>query len=88
MINILLTWLESLTDKLRNMLTFMYSYTVIKNKLNFPHTLGNSEGLGAQSYMTNDLLIYGEHICASPHILGSPSSCMTLHPIPSEFPYI
>jgi hypothetical protein len=37
--------------------------------------------------MTNALLIYGENICAFPHILGSPSSLMTLHPIPSEFPY-
>jgi hypothetical protein len=35
--------------------------------------------------MTNDLLIYGENICAFPQILGTPSS---LHPIPSEFPYI
>ncbi len=36
-----------------------------------------------------DLLIYGENICAFPHILGSPeSSYMTLHPVPSEFPYI
>ncbi len=42
----------------------------------------------AKSYMTNDLLIYGENICAFPHILGSPSSYMNLHPIPSEFPYI
>ncbi len=38
--------------------------------------------------MTNDLLIYGENICAFSHILGSPSSYMTLHPIPSEFPNI
>ncbi len=29
-----------------------------------------------------------ENICAFPHILGSPSSYMTLHPIPSEFPYL
>jgi hypothetical protein len=51
--------------------------------------LGNLEGSGAKSYMTNDLLIYGEHICAFPYILlGSPSAYMTLHPIPSEFPYI
>jgi hypothetical protein len=27
-----------------------------------------------KSHMTNDLLIYGENICAFPHILGSPSS--------------
>ncbi len=42
-------------------------------------------GSGAKSYMTNNLLIYGEYICAFPHIFGSPSSYMTLHPIPSEF---
>jgi hypothetical protein len=36
-------------------------------------------------YMINDLLIYGENICAFPHILGTPSSYMTLHQIPSEF---
>jgi hypothetical protein len=35
--------------------------------------------LTASSYMTN--------ICAFPHILGSPSSYMTLQPLPSEFPY-
>jgi hypothetical protein len=29
--------------------------------------LGNSEGSGAKSNMTNDLLIYGENICAFPH---------------------
>jgi hypothetical protein len=45
-------------------------------------------GSVSKSYMTNDLLIYGENICAFPHILGSPSSYMTMHPIPSEFPYI
>ncbi len=38
--------------------------------------------------MTNDLRIYGENIFAFPHILGSPSLHMTLHPIPSEFPDI
>jgi hypothetical protein len=36
----------------------------------------------------NDLLIYNENICAFPHILGSPSSYMTLHTIPSKFPYM
>jgi hypothetical protein len=50
--------------------------------------LGNLEGSGPKSYMTNDLLIYGENICAFPHILGSVSSYMTFHPIPFEFPYI
>jgi hypothetical protein len=58
-----------------------------ENKI-FPHILGNSEGSGAKSYMSYDLLIYGENCCAFPPILGSPSSYMTLHPIPSEFPFI
>jgi hypothetical protein len=34
--------------------------------------------------MTNYLLIDGKNIGAFPHILGSPSSCMTFDPIPSE----
>jgi hypothetical protein len=48
-----------------------YSYTDKKEKKIFPLILGNSEGSGAKSYMTNDLLIHGENICAFPHILGS-----------------
>jgi hypothetical protein len=55
--------------------------TLIKNKIKFSSS-------GAKSYMTDDLLIYGENICAFSHILGSPSSYMTLHPsdpIPSEY---
>ncbi len=62
--------------------------TLIKNKINFSSYIRNSEGSCAKSYMTNDLLIYGENICAFPHILGSPSSYITLHPIPTGFPYI
>ncbi len=64
--------------------------TLIKRKENFPRVFGNSVGSGAKSYVTNDLLKYGENICAFPHILGSAScsSYMTLHPILSEFPYI
>ncbi len=62
--------------------------TLIKKKTKFPHILGNLEGSGAKSHMTNDLLIYSENICAFPHILGTPYSYMTLHPIPSGFPYI
>jgi hypothetical protein len=37
--------------------------------------------------MTNDLLRYGENICAFPQKLGSHFSYMTLHLIPSEFSY-
>ncbi len=39
-------------------------------------------GAVAKSYMTNGL-----NICAFPHILGSPSSYMTLQLFHSEFPY-
>jgi hypothetical protein len=45
----------------------------------------NSEGSGAKSYMTNGLFINGEKF---PHTWGTPSSYMTLHPIPYEFSYI
>ena len=39
--------------------------------------------------MINDLLVYGENICAFLiHLEALPHICMTLHPIPSEFPYI
>ncbi len=62
--------------------------TLITRKENFPHILGNFKGSGAKSYMTNDHLIDNENIYAFPHILGSPFSYMTLHPIPSKFPYI
>jgi hypothetical protein len=59
---------------------------LIKKKIKFSSYIRNSEDR-VQSHirMTNDLLIYGENICAFPHILGSPSSYMTLHPIPSEY---
>ncbi len=64
---------------------FYKCFTDKKSKESFPHILGNSEGSSAKSLMTNDLLIYGENICAFPYILGSSSSYVTLHPIPSEF---
>ncbi len=48
-----------------------FSYTD-KKKRKFSLYTRNSEGSGAKSYMTNDLLIYGENICAFPHIYGSP----------------
>ncbi len=46
-------------------------------------------GAVAKSYMTNGLLIYGEiftQFFLFPHILGSPSSYMTLQLLNSEFP--
>jgi hypothetical protein len=44
-------------------------------------------GAVAKSYMTNGLSYMG-NIFAFPHILGSPSSYMTLQLLHSEFPYI
>jgi hypothetical protein len=45
------------------------------------------EQLQSHICMTNGLHIWG-NICAFPHILGSPSSYMTLQLLHSEFPYI
>ncbi len=58
-------------DILNNSLAYyvnVHSYSDKKEKKKFPRILGNSEGSGAKSYMTNDLLIYSENICAFPHI--------------------
>ncbi len=77
--------LNSINIKVPSDLHMQGQITLIK-KENVPHILGNSEGSGAKSSMTNDHLINNEKICAFPHILGSPFSYMTLHPIPSEFP--
>ncbi len=43
-------------------------------------TLLKKKRSGARPYMTN--------FCAFSDILGSPSSYMTLHPIPSDLPFI
>jgi hypothetical protein len=61
------------TDKKENLIFLIYKK--IQN------------GAVAKSYMTNDLLIYGE-IFAHFLILVSPSSYMTLQVLHSEFPYI
>jgi hypothetical protein len=46
----------------KDMTQFLHP-TLIKNKIKFSsYILGNSEGSGAKSYMTNDLLIYGGEI--------------------------
>jgi hypothetical protein len=63
-------------------------YTDKKEKKIFLIYKKIQKGVVAKSYMTNGLLIYGfMYICSFPHILGSPSSYMTLQPIPSELPY-
>ncbi len=60
-------------------------YALIKNKIK-----GNKEIRRdrMQSHIWLTSSSYMGKICAFPHQLGSPSSYMTLHPIPSEFPYI
>ncbi len=45
-------------------------------------------GAVAKSYMNNGFLMQWGNICAFPHILGSPSSYMTLQLLHSEFLYI
>ncbi len=72
--------------------TVQAQVTLIKKEIKFPQIEGDSEEsvANAKSYMTNRLLIYDIwlNICAFPHILGNPSSYMTLQPILSEFPHI
>ncbi len=63
---------EGCTDKKENQIFLMYEE--IQN------------GAGAKSYMTIGLFIY-INICAFSHILGSPSSYITLQLLHSEFPY-
>ncbi len=65
-----------------------FTYTYKKEKKIFLINKKIQNGAVAKSYMSNGLLIYGEIICTFPHTLRSPSSYMTLHPIPFEFPYL
>jgi hypothetical protein len=57
-------------------------YTDIKENQIFLIDEEIQKGAVAKSYMTNGLLL------AFPHILGSPSSYMTLQLLHSKFPYI
>jgi hypothetical protein len=66
-------WRAPHTDKKENQIFLIYKEI--------------QSGAVVKSYMTNGLLIYGE-IFAHLHILGSPSSYMTLQQLHSEFPYI
>jgi hypothetical protein len=50
-------------------------HTDKKRKQNFPHTV------------YKEIAIKMKTRCAFPHILGSPSSFMTLQPLPSELTY-
>jgi hypothetical protein len=61
--------------------------TLIKKQIKFSSYIRNSEWSSCK-VITNGLLIYRGNICAFPHLLGSPSSYMTLQLLHSEFPYI
>jgi hypothetical protein len=68
--------------------TSQYPDALKKRKQNFPRIEGNSDGIGCKViYNLRPPHIWG-NICAFPHILGSPSSYMTLQLLHSEFPYI
>jgi hypothetical protein len=61
---------------------------LIKNKIKLSSYIRKFGGIGCKVIysIANKLLTYDENICAFPYILGSPSSHMTLHLIPSEVP--
>ncbi len=61
--------------------------TLIKNKIKFSSYIRKFRGMGCKVvYVKRPPHIWGKY-CAFPHVLESPSY-MTLHLIPSEFPYI
>jgi hypothetical protein len=63
-------------------------YTDKKRKSDFPHIKGNTEWSSFKViYDLRPPQIWG-NICAFPHIIGSPSSYMTLQLLHSEFPFI
>ncbi len=62
--------------------------TQIKKKRKFSSYVRKFRGIRCKVIYDYDFLIYGDNICAFPQILGTPSSYMTLHPIPPEFTYI
>jgi hypothetical protein len=82
------TQAESLSQSGKVLLPILYfsnPYTDKKENQIFLIYREIQSGAVAQSYITNGLLIYREIF---PHILGSPSSYMTLQLLHSEFPYI
>jgi hypothetical protein len=74
-------------DQMANIEGSMQLGTLIKKKIKFSSDIRKFriEQLQSHTYMANGLLIYGENVCAFPHILGSPSSHMTLQLLHSEF---
>ncbi len=70
------------------LLSVNHKYTDKKRKSSFPHISWNSKwGSCKVIYDKRPPRIWG-NICAFPHILGSPSSNITLQLRHSEFPYI
>ncbi len=61
--------------------------TLIKKKAKFSSYIGKSGSKRSYMYDLRPPHIW-LNICAFPHILGSPSSYMTLQPLPSEYPNI
>ncbi len=64
--------------------------TLIKKKIKFSSYIRKfrMEQLQSHMWLTASSYIYGLNICAFPHILGSPSSYMTLQQLHSQFPDI
>jgi hypothetical protein len=60
-------------------------WKLIKKKTKFSSYIRKSKRKQLQSHMLQSHIWL--NICAFPPILGSPSSYMTLQPLPSEFPY-
>jgi hypothetical protein len=88
-------WIKPVRMTGKSMYSFVRGFStyicilIKKRRKKFPHISGNSEVSGAKSYISNDLLIYGENICVFPHIcIRKPFliyGFAVLHPIPSEF---
>ena len=81
----------SFVFKKSSWLSWAMSMHWYKRKSNFPNLLGNSEGSGAKSYMTNGFPIFGEifahfliYCIRKPFLIYD----FAPDPIPSEFPYI
>ncbi len=67
----------------------VYITALIKIKENFLICKEIQKGAVAKSYAVSPTASsYMTKICVFPHILGSPSSYMTLQLLPSKFPYI
>ncbi len=79
-----------LKDTYENIFSFKSSTLLKKKTQIFLIYKEIQNGAVAKSYMTNGLLIYGEIFAhfLNPHILGNPSTYMTLQLLHSEFPYI